>query len=143
MRHQYEPLSFCLNFLSLPLLLIPCFRCNCFTLQPDRESDQKPKCRTHHALLIIFGFRALLMSRRLVSHNSKVCQTQRPQFAESHDRDDRAPGIYTVPLTSLMFACVTRVCQLVHEYPLYSSRLIFSLVKTSAAPPTWCLYLAA
>ena len=70
---------------------VPCFRC--FALQPGRESDQKPKCRTQHALAIICCFRALSMSRRLDSHNSKVCQTQRSQFAEAYGKDDRIPGI--------------------------------------------------
>ena len=91
MRHQYEPLIFCLNFLSLPLLLTPCARC--ITLQPVRKYDQKSKCRTQHSLLNIFGFRALPMSRRLDSHNSKVCQTHYSRFAESYDKADRAPDI--------------------------------------------------
>ena len=73
MRHQYEPLSFCLNFLSLPLLLIPCFRC--ITLQPVREYDQKSKCRTQHALLNISGFRALLIFRRLRSQRDRIVLT--------------------------------------------------------------------
>ena len=94
MQDQYEPLRFCLNFLSLPLLLTPCVRC--ITLQPVRKYDQKikvPKCRTQHSLLNIFGFRAPSMSRRLGSHNSKVCQTHYSRFAESYDKDDRTPGI--------------------------------------------------
>ena len=53
-----------------------------------------------HALFNIFGFRALMMSRRLYSHNSKVRQTKHSRFAESYDKDINrtgAPGNGPIP----------------------------------------------
>ena len=150
MRHQYEPLSFCLNFLSLPFSLAPCFRC--FTLQPVREYDQKSKCRTQHAVLIISGSRALLMSRRLDSHNSKASQglihtSQGAVRQSTHvDRGLRnlmmriigPRALARSPGASVMPACATHVPNLAPQYARQSWS-IFSLVLTSAHPPTWCL----
>ena len=132
-RTPHAPFSFCLigNFLSLPLSHILCSRC--FTLQPDRESDHKSTCRTQHTLLIIFCFCALMMFRTLDSHNSKVVRHSVHSLWNLMIRMIGSLGAF------LMFICVTHMCQLVHRYPLQSSRLIFSFVKTSAPPLTCCI----
>ena len=134
-RTPHAPFSFGLlgKFLSLPLSLLLCLRR--FALQPDKEFDQKPMCRTQHARRIIFCFRALMMFRTLDSHNSKVVRRSvRSLRPGSCHKDYRAPG------PPLMSICPTHVCQLVHRHPLLSSGLIFPFVKTSRTPPDM-LYL--